>query len=156
MISYRMTKPIVVFYSRSGNTKKVGELIAKKLNCNIEEIVDNKNRKGAIGMIKAVINPKAPTTIQSMTDPKDNMVIIGTPIWWYTFAPAVKTYLEKYKPKKVAFFFTCGADNKITAFEDMQKICGQNPIATLRIDKYDMIDLKNSKKMDEFIKLLQN
>jgi len=27
-----MTQPLVVFYSRSGNTKKVGELIAYNLN----------------------------------------------------------------------------------------------------------------------------
>ena len=31
------TPPLVVFYSRTGNTKKVGELIAQKLNCNTEE-----------------------------------------------------------------------------------------------------------------------
>ena len=146
----------MVYYSRTGNTKKVGELIAQKLNCNTEEIVDNKNRKGTLRLIGAIIKPKAPTTIQDMSDPKDNLVIIGTPIWWYTHTPAVKTYLEKYKTKKVAFFFTCGVDKKITAFEDMEKICSVKPIATLRIDIKDMEDLENSEKVNEFVKSLCN
>jgi len=151
-----MTQPLVVFYSRTGNTKKVGELIAQKLNCNAEEIIDKKNRKGALRLVEAVINPRAPTKIQDMNDPKDNLVIIGTPIWWYTQTPAVKAYLEKYKPKKVAYFFTCSVDNKITAFEDMEETCGLKPIATLRIDKEDMKDLENSEKVNEFVKSLCN
>ena len=148
------TQPLVVFYSRTGNTKKVGELIAQKLNCNTEDIIDNKNRKGSTGAIVAIIRPNAPTTIQNMSDPQDNLVIIGTPIWWYTHTPAVKTYLEEYKPKRVAFYFTCAVDNKITAFGDMENICGVKPVATLRIDKKDMEDLENSKKINEFVKLL--
>ena len=59
-----------------------------------------------------------------------------------------------YKPKKVAFFFTCAVDNKITAFEDMENICGVKPVATLRIDKKDMGDLENSEKVKEFVKSL--
>lgn len=149
-----LTQSQVVFYSRTGNTKKVGELIARKLNCSTEEIVDNRDRKGVLGYIGAVIKPRAPTTIQDMTDPKDNLVIIGTPIWWYTQTTSVKAYLEKYKPKKVAYFFTCNVDNKITAFEDMEKTCGLKPIATLRIDKKEMEDLENSEKVNEFVKSL--
>ena len=152
----RMTQPLVVYYSRTGNTKKVGELIAQKLNCNTEEIVDNKDRKSAFRYIGAIINPRAPTTIQDMSNPKDNLVIIGTPIWWYTQTPAVKAYLEEYKPRKVAYFFTCNVDNKITAFDDMEKTCGLKPIATLRLDKKDMKDLENSAKVNEFVESLCN
>ena len=149
-------KTLVVYYSRTGNTKKVGELIAQKLNCKTEEIVDNKSRKGTFGAIGAIMKPKASTTIQNMSDPKDNLVIIGTPVWWYTLTPATKTYLELYKPKKVAFFFTCKVDKKITAFEDMEKTCDIKPTATLRIDKKDMEDLENSKKVNEFVRSLCN
>lgn len=143
-------EPVVVFYSRTGNTKKVGELIAQKLNCKSEEIIDNKNRKGPIRAIEAVIRSKAPTTIQNMSDPHDRLVIIGTPIWWYSQTPAVKAYLEKYKPRNVAFFFTTAVDKNITAFVDMENTCGVKPIANLGIDRTDMKDLKNSEKVELF------
>jgi len=148
-----LTQPLVVFYSRTGSTKKVGELIAQKLNCETEEIIDNKNRSGFIGLAGGVINPSGPTTIRMIKkNPRDyDIVIIGTPIWWYSLAPAVKTYLEKYRFGKVAFFFTCEADKKNTAFEDMGNISGVTPVATLRIDKRDKKDLDNSKKIDEFV-----
>ena len=148
-----MTRPLVVFYSRTGSTKKVGESIARKLNCETEEIIDNKNRSGLIGLAGGVINPRGPTTIRMIKkNPRDyDIVIIGTPIWWYSLAPAVKTYLEKYRLRKVAFFFTCEADKKNTAFEDMGNICGVKPVGTLRIDKRDKKDLDNSKKIDEFV-----
>jgi len=106
-----------------------------------------------MGYVGGVINPRGSTTIEKMKNkPGDyDLVIIGTPIWWYSLAPAVKTYLEKYKPKRVAFFYTCAVDNKITAFKDMEKICGKKPVASLRIDKTDMKDLENLEKVNEFV-----
>ena len=41
-------KSLVVFYSRTGNTQKVGESLAKLLNAETEEIIDTTNRKGAV------------------------------------------------------------------------------------------------------------
>ena len=156
--SMKGEQPLVVFYSRTGNTKKVGELIARELNCTTEEIIDNKNRAGLIGLAGGVVNPRGSTKIIKMKKkPIDyDIVIIGTPIWWYSLAPAVKTYLEEYKPKKVAFFFTCEVDKKNTAFEDMENICGVKPVATLRIDKKDKKDLENSEKVKEFVNYLRD
>ena len=46
-------KTLVVFYSRTGTTKKVGENIAKILKCDSEEIFDTKDRMGVVGYMQA-------------------------------------------------------------------------------------------------------
>jgi flavodoxin len=35
--------PLVVFYSRTGTTKKVGEALADLLQCDSEELIDTRN-----------------------------------------------------------------------------------------------------------------
>ena len=59
-------KSLVIFYSRTGNTKKVAENIANDLNCDIEEIFDTKNRAGSIGWLSAGkdANTKKLTTLK--------------------------------------------------------------------------------------------
>jgi len=46
-------KILVVFYSRSGRTKKIAEAISDILKCDKEEIFDLKNRKGIPGFLSA-------------------------------------------------------------------------------------------------------
>jgi len=145
-------KSLVVYYSRSGNTKLVAETIAKQMGCDIEEIIDNKNRDGIIGYIGGVLNHKGPTTIKEMNSkPGDyDLVIIGTPIWWYTCTPAVTAYLKQYGKdiKRAAFFYTCNVDNKISALKDMEGHLGRSPVSTFGIEK----PKKNTKTMDKKLK----
>jgi flavodoxin len=42
-------KTLVVYYSRTGTTRKVAEAIAGILRCDIEEVVDTKKRSGILG-----------------------------------------------------------------------------------------------------------
>lgn len=47
-------KALVVYYSRTGNTEKVGKALAKGLGADTEEIIDKKNRKTPlIGFIRS-------------------------------------------------------------------------------------------------------
>jgi flavodoxin len=149
-------KALVVYYSRTGNTKFIAETLAKDLNCDIEEIVDNKKRSGVVGSASAYFRPKATTTIKEMkNDPKDyDIVIIGTPIWWYTSTPAVNEFLNKYKQqiKKAAFFYTCGADRNHTTIPDMEKLLDKRPVATLGIEDRAINNGAFKKKLETFVR----
>jgi hypothetical protein len=46
-------KPLVVFYSRTGTTKKVASVISDNLNGTLEEIVDTVDRSGISGYAAA-------------------------------------------------------------------------------------------------------
>ena len=139
-------KPLVAYYSRTGNTRKVAEKIAQKLNADIDEIVDHKKREKAIGWIFAGRDAtlKKHTDISFQKDPTAyDFVIIGTPVWAFSLTPAVRTYLSKNKIKNVAFFCTHGG-RKGKVFEEMEKL-SLKPKAVL-----DIVD-KNIDECEEKI-----
>jgi flavodoxin len=107
-------KSLVVYYSRTGKTKFVAEKIAAELGSDIEKIEDLKNREGKMGWMSATRDasreketPISPTK----KNPADyDLVIIGTPVWAFNPASAIRTYLKSndLTRKKVALFFTFG------------------------------------------------
>ena len=48
-----MNSPLVVYYSRTGNTRKLAKIIAEKLKADIEEIEDSTSRSGPLGWLRA-------------------------------------------------------------------------------------------------------
>ena len=145
---------LVVYYSRTGNTKKVAERISNQINADVDEIVDLKDRKRKIiGWIisgRDAMN-KSLTEIKFKKKPEDyDLVIIGTPNWVSTMAPAIRTYLTQNKLKNVAFFCTYGG-NEGHVFEDMKNLT-QKPLASLGLHDEE-IDSKDSlKKIKDFSK----
>ena len=128
---------LLIYYSRTGTTKKVAEAIVKELNCQSEEIQSVKNRAGVLGYILSgkEATKKAMAEIGEMkTDPAQfDCIIIGTPIWAWNISSPVRAYLEanKGKFKKMAFFCTQGGSGDLKAFAEMEKISGLKPEATL-------------------------
>ena len=75
-------KTLVVFYSRTGNNKKIAEELAKATKADIDEIVDKKNRKGRLNWLRAgrdSMNKKT-TEIESKKNPNDyDLIVLCTP-----------------------------------------------------------------------------
>lgn len=136
-------KALVVYYSRSGNTKLAGEAIARALACESEEILDKKDRSGVIGWIFAGKDAQAGNWTE-IAEPKKKppdygLVVVGTPIWAGNVTPAIRTYLDRFKGKfrKIAFFCTCGGPIEKT-FSEMKKTCGKTPLATLELREFEV------------------
>lgn len=154
-------KTLVVFYSRTGTTKKVGEGIANRLNCDSEEIIDLRNRKGIFGYIFAgrdAIKKKL-TDIQEISKDvsKYELVIIGTPNWGGSICPAVRTFLEKNKIniKKAGFFCTMGGDNPGKIFIQMEEIINKKPIGTLALRSKEVHENNYYDKINQFVNVLR-
>ena len=130
---------LIIFYSRTGTTRKVAEIISESLSCDIEEIFDEKNRSGSIGYAKAgkdAMRKKLTTLKQYTKDPGSyDLTIIGTPIWAWNMSTPIRTYIteNKDKFKKVAFFCTEGSSGGDKCFENMAELCDKEPVATLEL-----------------------
>jgi flavodoxin len=105
-------RSLVVYYSRTGNTKFVAEKIASELKADTEEVVDLKNRHGWLGFLKAGYDAtrRKETKIEKTQKlPKDyDLIVVGTPVWNSRVTPAIRTYLKDIDllEKKVAIFST--------------------------------------------------
>ncbi|TFG21495.1 MAG: hypothetical protein EU529_13430 [Promethearchaeota archaeon] len=132
---------LVVYYSRTGKTKEVGNLISEKLSCDVEEIFDTKKRSGILGFIKSgkdAIKKKL-TTLEEINKNPDlyDLIIIGTPIWASNMSTPIRTYISEHKDKfkNIAFFCTEGSKGGVKCFENMENLCDKKPMATLEINK---------------------
>ena len=132
-------KALVIYYSRTGRTKKVAEIISDILSCDIEEIVDTKKITGPLGFFhsgRQAIKKKLTVIKNTEKEPSEyDIVIIGTSVWVNTMSTPVMTYLDqnwKYF-NKVAFFCTYGGTGVETTFYDMEGLCSQKPVSLLNL-----------------------
>jgi flavodoxin len=113
----------VIFYSRTGNTRTVAEVIAKSLDFHLQEIQDLKDRSGFFGFIGGMIdvrkNPITTISPEAVDLDEYDVLFIGSPIWGMKFAPAITTFLEgtDFTGKKVILFTTTSSRMKQTAFD---------------------------------------
>ncbi len=159
--SYKMIKTLVVFYSRSGKTKKVAETISDILKCDIEEIFDTKNRKGILGFLSAgndAIRNKSTTITKIKKDPSlYDLAIIGTPIWATNISAPIRAYisLNKNNFKNIAFFCShLGWETK-KVFKDMENLCQKTPLALLELTSREVVKGQCIQKVEKFIKNLK-
>lgn len=150
-------RTLVVYYSRTGTTKTVGEAIAAILKCDKEEIVDTKDRSGVIGWLYAGRDATRRMLTNLMPIKKDpavyELVIIGTPVWSLNMCAATRTYIEENKKKfrRVAFFCTLGRLGGKRTFTEMETACGKKPVAALELTTKEVKDNKYSAKIKKFI-----
>lgn len=151
---------LVVYFSRTGNTKKIAKKLSKELNAELEEITEPKNRMGALGFIKsgseAMRKKIVPIHKPKHNPEKFDLIIVGTPIWAGRLSSPVRSYLSKYsgKLKRTAFFCTCTGLNPEKAFEEMQKL-SKKPLATLLVREQELSTKKTQEKIKKFVKKLK-
>ena len=157
-------KALVVFYTRTGTTKKAADAIAKELGCESEELFDNKNRSGVLGYLFAGKDAML-KTMEKLKELKHNpadydLIIVGTPVWNFTVSTPIRTFLITHKDrlKKVAFFFTGGGGGNVNknVFPHMTVACGKDPVATLALRTDEVVKGEHMQKIKEFVKKLQS
>ena len=133
-----MKKTLVLYYSRTGTTKKLATFIGDVLGADVEEIIDTKNRSGVMWYIVAGKDAalKRQTKIQNIIHDAStyDVVCIGTPVWDFTMATAIRTYLTTYEnnlPASLVFFCTQASSWADNTFQEMANIVGKSPMATI-------------------------
>ena len=120
-------KMLVVYYSQTSNTKSVAKEIATRIGADIEEIVPLELYDGdfqaTIERGKRELDEGTYPEIQPLKADVANydVVFIGYPIWFGTYAPPVITWLNQVdlSGKKVVPFCTFGSGGLESSVKDL-------------------------------------
>jgi len=143
-------KTLVVYFSRSGITRKVAGRIAELLGCDLQEIVPARSYSGLFGWFRAGIEiaKKRFPEIHTLDHPPGDydLVIVGTPVWANTMASPVRSFFSKYHDelKTVSLFATKGGKSRSRFADDVEKFWGINAVETVELQA------KNVKKITNF------
>jgi len=153
-------KILIVYFSQSGVTRKYSQALAKKLNCDIEELKDKKKRNGFFGFIKNCIDAfkGKHTEIEKIKyNPSYyDLVIIGTPVWAGKMVPAVRAYIDENinEMKNVVFFTTQGAPTPQGCINEMVAYSNKKPVAIHSIER-SKVAKDFSEDIEEFVAKLK-
>lgn len=154
-------KILVVFYSRSGTTAKVARALASQLGAEIEEIREEKSRKGVKGYLQSAWEAGKKTMPSLKPSEKDparyDLVVVGTPVWVGTIASPVRTYLDANKDKfsRLAFFTTQGGAQTQRVVGDLEAVSQRAPVALMEFTTKEVTKGGFQEKLDKFSSKLQ-
>lgn len=127
-----MSKKLVAYFSASGVTAKVADMLADAVGADIYEIrpeipytkadlnwMDKKSRS-TIEMNEKSIRP-ALADKDAKIDQYDT-IFLGFPIWWYVAPTIINTFLESYdfSDKKIIIFATSGGSKFGNTVEELK------------------------------------
>ena len=157
-------KAVVVFYSQTcGNTRKIAEMIALTTGAALAEIktVEDYGRDYDAVMVRArdEINSGFLPEIKPLSVDLSayDTVIIGTPTWWYTMAPAVRKFLRStdLTGKRVYAFQTHGGQPG-SALKDMRRLSKGENISDFMVEFDSMGGSQMKTSIDELRTWIQS
>lgn len=155
-----MQKILVIYYSRTGHTRQIAEVIATTCKADLEEMRDVKSRNGFFGYFRS--GREALKELLTNIEPIDknldeyDIVILGTPVWAGKVSSPMRTYISQHQSrfKRIAVFCTEGGSGGEKVVQQVIKLCGCESVASLIITDRDFKRNTYQSKVAEFAQQL--
>ncbi|MGB2817609.1 MAG: flavodoxin [Burkholderiaceae bacterium] len=155
-----MAKTLIVYHSRTGYTRRVAYDLAGRLGADLDAIRIVQPMHGALGYAMCAIEAiagLAPALRPPVKNPDAyDLVVVGTPVWFWSLASPVRSWLETFghRGKRFAFFCTMGSSGAERVFAAIKEMTGREPVATLALTDAE-IDATARAKLDAFVNELR-
>ncbi|MBR0458629.1 MAG: NAD(P)H-dependent oxidoreductase [Victivallales bacterium] len=126
-------KVLIAYYSESAtkNTRTAAQWIQKYVGGDMAELVPvtpypPEYRKVLVIAHKEIKEKTTPELQPLAVKPEEyDIIFVGTPVWYGTFAPPVRTFLAgtSWKGKTLVPFCTHGGGGKARTFREMEAVC---------------------------------
>ena len=127
-----MAKKLVAYFSASGVTAKVADMLADTIGADIHEICPkvpytkadlnwmNKKSRSSIEMNDKSLRPEIAESNVRIDD--YDVIFLGFPIWWYVAPTIINTFLESadFSGKKIILFATSGGSKFGKTVEELK------------------------------------
>ena len=156
-------KAIIVYYSLEGNTDYTAKLLAKELGADLLRIepvtpYPTDNKKFFAGGKDATLGIEPPLKPYSFNADDYDTVVLGTPLWAWTFAPPLKTFISSndLSKKKLAFFVSSSGGSDKKCFAKLCKATGAvNPPQLSVIDPLKSQNSDDTAKIKDFARKIK-
>lgn len=107
-------RTLIVYYSRTGTTRKLADALAAELKADVGEIRCDRYRPGGLRYLRAgydSLNGNMPPIELPQKNPSEyDLVLIGAPVWTSYPALPIRAYLDNSPelPARIALFLTHG------------------------------------------------
>jgi flavodoxin len=123
-----MARSIVIFYSRTGNTQFIAEVITNVLGSALVPLKDKKKRSGIWGWLlsgrDAFLERRTEIEPVSLDLNNYDYVFLGCPNWAANIPPALRTFMTgiDWQDKKVVFFCTQDSTGAERVFNNLRRL----------------------------------
>lgn len=123
-------KTIIIYYGYGDHTRMIANMIKERLGYDILEI----KPKVAYSFDYQSVVDDTEDNLESRKTPEIedaninldeyDRVILGTPVWWYTITPPIRTFLTKYDlSRKTVIPFATNAGWLGSTFDEIKELC---------------------------------
>ena len=155
-------KRIIVYYSYTGNTKRIANYIKEKLSCDILELTPrvpfstDYDEVVAEYQNNSIDNKEVPINDININLDEYDEIIIGTPVWWYTMCPVITTFLKQYNlSNKKVYMYATNAGWLGHTFKDFIKLHQDSAISDCLNIVFDSTEIEklitSEKEIDKWI-----
>ena len=124
-------KNLLVYYSYTGNTKIIADMIKEKVDCDVVELKPKtpfleEDYQAIVDKYQSNESSKECVEIEDINiDLSDyEKVIIGTPVWWYTITPVLREFLKNNDlSQKQVYAFVTNAGWLGRTFKEIESYC---------------------------------
>jgi len=152
-----MKDTLVVYFSRTGYTRRVAELIAAAAGADCEAIREPRTRDGLRGYWRSAREAlrHVPARIEAGTlDPRDyTLVVLGTPVWGSNISSPMRAYITQHHDdfNNVAFFCTQGGSGAPKVLQRMASLCDRVPVTTAFFNDTEIERGQHPGKVESFV-----
>ncbi len=138
-------RTLIIYYSRTGTTRKLATALAGALNAEVREIGCEKYRSGFLRYLRAgydSVKGNLPPIEAPLIDAAEyDLLLVGAPVWTSYPALPLRAYLadKPAVPANVGVFLTYGGHSpSAKAFGGVAEALQQQPVATLALKAEDV------------------
>ena len=158
-------KTLLVYYSYTGNTKIIVDIIKEKVDCDVVELKPKtpfleEDYQAIVDKYQSNESSKECVEIEDIGVDlsKYDKVIIGTPVWWYTITPVLREFLKNNDlSQKQVYAFATNAGWLGRTFKEIESYCNVKKELNVQFaeDYREHKCLISNDEIDEFIDLIK-
>ncbi len=128
-------KSLIVYFTRTGNTKKIVDTLQAELAADAEEITEEGSRRGLQGWLKSGRQGTSKADVEIHPLEADlssyELVVMASPVWSGNVSAPMRAFIKKYREAlpETAVFLTHDSPDVTDAFTDIEELLSNEALA---------------------------